>query len=108
VKDGLACTYEKYVEMRHHMHHCRKLLLPIFDRCDVLLAASAEGEATPGWHPIPHPWVYMIWTTMHVPSITIPVFKGPNGLPIGAQLIAKHHEDRRLFAIARWAYRKLT
>ena len=46
----------------------------------MLLAASAEGEATPGWHPVPHPWVYMIWTTMHVPSITLPVFKGPHGL----------------------------
>jgi Asp-tRNA(Asn)/Glu-tRNA(Gln) amidotransferase A subunit family amidase len=50
----------------------------------------------------------MIWTTMHVPSITIPVFEGPNGLPIGAQLIARHHDDRRLFGIARWAYKQLT
>ncbi|MGZ8231468.1 MAG: amidase [Burkholderiales bacterium] len=108
VKDGLACSYEKYVDMRSRMHHCRKLLLPIFDRYDVLLAASAEGEATPGWHPVPHPWVYMIWTTMHVPSITIPVFEGPNGFPIGAQLIARHHDDRRLFDIARWAYKQLT
>jgi amidase len=108
VKDGLECTYEKYVGMRNHMHHCRKLLLPVFEQYDVLLAASAEGEATTGWHPVPHPWVYMIWTTMHVPSITLPVFKGPHGLPIGAQLIARHHDDRRLFDIARWVYRQLT
>jgi amidase len=108
VKDGLECSYEKYVEMRIHMHHCRKLMLPVFERHDVLLAASAEGEATLGWHPVPHPWVYMIWTTMHVPSITLPVFKGPHGLPIGAQLIARHHDDRRLFDIARWVYRQLT
>jgi amidase len=108
VKDGLECSYEKYVEMRIHMHHCRKLLLPVFERHDVLLAASAEGEATLGRHPVPHPWVYMIWTTMHVPSITLPVFKGPHGLPIGAQLIARHHDERRLFDIARWVYRQLT
>jgi Asp-tRNA(Asn)/Glu-tRNA(Gln) amidotransferase A subunit family amidase len=108
VKDGLECTYEKYVEMRIHMHHCRKLLLPVFEQHDVLLSAAAEGEATLGWHPVPHPWVYMIWTTMHVPSITLPVFRGPQGLPIGAQLIARHHDDRRLFDIARWAYRQLT
>jgi Asp-tRNA(Asn)/Glu-tRNA(Gln) amidotransferase A subunit family amidase len=50
----------------------------------------------------------MIWTTMHVPSITLPVFRGLHGLPIGAQLISKHHDDRRLFDIARWAYRQLT
>ena len=108
IKDGLACTYEHYVAMRNHMHHCRKLLLPFLERYDVLLAASAAGEATLGTHPIPHPWVYMIWTTMHVPSITIPVFTGPNRLPIGAQLIARHHDDRRLFGFARWAHRTLT
>jgi amidase len=105
--DGLACTYEQYVAMRHHMHHCRKLLLPILDRYDVLLAAAAPGEAPLGWHPVPHPWVYMIWTTMHVPSITLPVFQGPNGLPIGAQLLTRHYEDRRLFAMSRWVNRQL-
>lgn len=107
IKDGLACTYERYVEMRSLVHHCRKFLRPVFDQHDILLAASAAGEAPVGLHPVPHGWVYMIWTTMHVPSITLPVFKGPNGLPIGAQLIAKHHDDRRLFAFARWVYQRL-
>jgi len=46
----------------------------------------------------------VIWTTMHVPAVTRPVFKGPNGLPIGAQLIAKRNADRALFAAARWVY----
>jgi amidase len=105
--DGLACTYEQYVAMRHHMHHCRKLLLPILDRYDVLLAAAAPGEAPVGWHPVPHPWVYMVWTTMHLPSITLPLFKGPHGLPIGAQFLTRHYDDRRLFAMARWIDRQL-
>jgi Asp-tRNA(Asn)/Glu-tRNA(Gln) amidotransferase A subunit family amidase len=51
--------------------------------------------------------VYMIWTTLHVPSITLPVFEGPNGMPVGAQFVAKRCEDRRLLAAARWAYRSL-
>jgi Asp-tRNA(Asn)/Glu-tRNA(Gln) amidotransferase A subunit family amidase len=50
----------------------------------------------------------MMWTAVHVPSVTLPVFKGPNGLPVGAQLIARHSDDRRLFAAAKWAYRRLT
>jgi Asp-tRNA(Asn)/Glu-tRNA(Gln) amidotransferase A subunit family amidase len=73
-------------------------------RYDALLAPAAAGEAPVGMNPIPHPYVYMIWTAMHVPSITLPVFEGPNGLPIGAQLVAKRCDDRRLFAVARWAY----
>ena len=43
----------------------------------------------------------------HVPAVTIPVFKGPNGLPVGAQLIARRNDDRKLFAAARWAYQVL-
>jgi Asp-tRNA(Asn)/Glu-tRNA(Gln) amidotransferase A subunit family amidase len=44
---------------------------------------------------------------MHVPVVTLPVFKGPNGLPIGAQLIARRNDDRKLFAAGRWIYRQL-
>jgi Asp-tRNA(Asn)/Glu-tRNA(Gln) amidotransferase A subunit family amidase len=106
--DGLACTYEQYVAMRHLLHQCRKLLLPVLDEYDVLLAAAAPGEAPVGSHPVPDPWVYMMWTAMHLPTITLPVFKGPNGLPIGAQLLTRHYEDRRLLAIARTVYRQLT
>ena len=32
--------------------------------------------------------LYMMWTALHVPAITLPVCKGPNGLPIGVQLFA--------------------
>ena len=107
LKDGLACSYERYCDMRRLVEHRRHLLAPVMARYDVLLAPAAAGEAPIGMHPIPHPYVYMIWTTMHVPSITLPAFEGRNGLPIGAQLIAKQCDDRRLFAAARWAYRAL-
>ncbi|MDB5902316.1 MAG: hypothetical protein JWM26_1194 [Betaproteobacteria bacterium] len=105
--DGLACTYEQYVSMRALMHHCRKLLLPVLDHYDVLLTPSAPGEAPPLWNPVPNPWVYMVWTTMHVPSLTLPVFKGPNGLPVGAQIVGRHYDDRRLFALSRWIDQRL-
>jgi amidase len=108
LKDGLACGYERYCEMRERVEHCRKLLAPVLARHDVLLAPAAAGEAPAGMHPVPHPYVYMIWTTMHVPSITLPVFRGPNGLPIGAQLVGRRCEDRRLLAVASWAYRVLS
>jgi amidase len=107
LKDGLACGYERYCEMRERVEHCRRLIARVLARHDVLLAPAAAGEAPAGMHPVPHPYVYMIWTTMHVPSITLPVFRGPNGLPIGAQLVGRRYEDRRLFAVARWVYRVL-
>jgi Asp-tRNA(Asn)/Glu-tRNA(Gln) amidotransferase A subunit family amidase len=37
----------------------------------------------------------------------MPVFKGPHGLPVGAQIIGKANGDRALFAAARRIYRAL-
>jgi Asp-tRNA(Asn)/Glu-tRNA(Gln) amidotransferase A subunit family amidase len=34
--------------------------------------------------------------------MTLPLFSGPNGLPIGIQLVTRRDCDRQLFEIARW------
>ena len=36
------------------------------------------------------------------------LFKGPRDMPIGLQIFARRHDDRKLFAGARWAYRQLS
>jgi Asp-tRNA(Asn)/Glu-tRNA(Gln) amidotransferase A subunit family amidase len=108
IKDGLSCTPECYVEARNLAERCRAVLADAFGDRDVLLAASALGEAPIGLALTGSAAPCAIWTTVHAPSVTIPVFKGPNGLPVGAQLIARRNDDRRLFAAARWVHRQLT
>jgi Asp-tRNA(Asn)/Glu-tRNA(Gln) amidotransferase A subunit family amidase len=44
---------------------------------------------------------------MHTPTMNVPVFRGPNGLPVGAQVIAANGSDRRLFTAARWIHQRL-
>lgn len=107
LKDGLACSFERYSEARDLAQRCRHLLAPVFNDFDVLLTAAAAGEAPVGLNSTGSAALYAIWTTMHVPCLTLPVFKGPNGLPIGAQLIGKRNADRALFAAAHWIYRAL-
>jgi len=72
------------------------------------IVAPAGDEAPVGTDPIPHPWVYMAWTIGHVPTITLPVFKGPGGMPVGMQVLAPRYADRKLFAAARWIHEALT
>ena len=108
IKDGLACTYEKYVESRNFAEKCRAGFSQVFGECDVLLAASATGEAPVGTNSTGNVSPSAIWTTVHVPVMTIPVFKGPHGLPVGAQLVAQRNDDRKLFSAAQWIYRQLT
>jgi Asp-tRNA(Asn)/Glu-tRNA(Gln) amidotransferase A subunit family amidase len=75
---------------------------------DVLLTASSAGEAPVGLQSTGDASFCALWTAAHVPALTLPVFTGPQGLPVGAQVIGKRHEDRALFAIAQWVWQHLT
>jgi amidase len=107
INDGLSCSFERYREAREFAEKCRLRFADACGECDVLLAASATGEAPLGLNSTGNAAPSTIWTALHVPTLTMPVFKGPNGLPVGAQVIARRDEDRKLFAAARWIYRRL-
>ena len=106
--DGLGGSFERYIEAKQLADECRSRLDALLGGIDVLLTPAAFGEAPVGMPAFAGVPLYQIWTTLHVPAISIPVFKGPAGMPIGAQLIAKRHDDRKLFACAQWAWEKLT
>ena len=38
----------------------------------------------------------LVWTLAHVPSVAAPAFRGPDGLPFGAQFVARRWDDYRL------------
>jgi Asp-tRNA(Asn)/Glu-tRNA(Gln) amidotransferase A subunit family amidase len=69
---------------------------------DVLLTPPVAGEAPIGLQSTGNASFCILWTTLHVPAVTLPLFTGPNGLPIGAQLIARRDHDRKLLALAQW------
>ena len=108
LKDGLSCTFDHYREARNLLAHCRGLLDPVFDQYDVLINAPATGEAPVGLNQTGNASVCVIWTSMHVPAMTLPLFKGPNNLPIGLQLIARRNNDRGLFSAARQIWQTLS
>lgn len=108
LNDGINGSFERYVAAKVIAEKCRSQLDDIFGDYDVMLTPAAFGEAPVGLFAFDGVPLFQIWTALHVPVISLPVFKGPNNLPIGLQLIAKRHDDRRLFACARWAWQKLT
>ncbi len=107
IRTGLACSFERYRDARALAERCRSALAALFTDYDVLFAPSAVGEAPVGWN-TGDSTLASPWTLMHTPAMNVPVFKGPNGLPVGAQLIAANGGDRKLFAAARWIYQRLT
>jgi Asp-tRNA(Asn)/Glu-tRNA(Gln) amidotransferase A subunit family amidase len=104
---GLEMPYQDYLAAITLGENCRARLDGVFDRFDVLLAPCVTGEAPKGLGTTGDPAFQAIWTILHVPAMTLPTHRGPNGLPVGIQLVARRHDDRRLFACARWVWERL-
>lgn len=102
IADGHACSYEQYRAACDAAERMRTMLAPIADPFDVLVTAASTGEAPVGLDTTGDASMCLIWTTMYVPALSLPVLRGPNGLPLGLQVIGKRHHDRALFAAARW------
>jgi Asp-tRNA(Asn)/Glu-tRNA(Gln) amidotransferase A subunit family amidase len=69
---------------------------------DILITPAAPGEAPKGLDWTGDPAFNFIWTSLHVPCVTVPAGTGPNGLPLGIQIVGRHGDDRRMLAWARW------
>lgn len=108
LKDGIQGDFERYVASKELAQQCRGRLDALWDDVDVLLTPAAFGEAPVGMAAFAGVPLFQLWTMLHVPQISLPVFKGPAGMPIGAMLIARRHDDRKLFACAQWTWQKLT
>ena len=107
LKDGIDGDLDRYVASNRIAEECRIRLDDLWGDIDVLLTPAAFGEAPRGDFAFDGVPMFQLWTILHVPAITLPLFKGPAGLPIGAQLLARRHDDRNLFACAQWVYQKL-
>jgi amidase len=58
------------------------------------------GAAPEGLDATGNPIFSRMWTLLHVPTVTIPIARAPNGLPIGAQLVARFQADDQLLQMA--------
>ena len=74
----------------------------LFEHYDALITAAAPGEAPMGLESTGNAAFQRIWTLTGLPTISLPLLKGPNGMPIGVQVIGKRGKDADLVRVARW------
>jgi Asp-tRNA(Asn)/Glu-tRNA(Gln) amidotransferase A subunit family amidase len=107
IRNGLAMPRERFIDALERVAGCRRLLGEIFADVDVLLTPTAQGEAPLGLSFTGDHRFQSIWTQLRTPTITLPTHAGPNGMPIGIQLIAACYADSHLLAIAQRIFRTL-
>ena len=74
----------------------------IFAQYDAILTPATTGEAPAGLSSTGKPIFCTIWTLCGVPAVSLPLLRGPEGLPLGVQLVGRRHDDARLLRTARW------
>lgn len=100
VERGAKTSAEEYRTGLARQEDLTRELDEFFDRYDVVLNLSTAGHAPKGLHGRDIRDNCLIWTLCHAPAITLPVFKSPQGLPFGAQLVARRYHDKLLLAFA--------
>jgi Asp-tRNA(Asn)/Glu-tRNA(Gln) amidotransferase A subunit family amidase len=107
LEPGRALPLAAYVEALETAEAYRRHLDDLFGEFDLLLAPSAAGEAPPGLGSTGNARFNGLWTLAWTPCLTLPAGRGPHGLPLGVQLVARRGRDRALFDAAAWVERYL-
>ena len=101
----LNISYEQYREAEDVLEKCRNHLADAMEDLDLLLTPSAPGEAPAGLASTGDTSFNILSTWTYTPCLTLPVFTGPSGLPVGIQLIGHRNQDHRMLEGAQAVYR---
>ncbi len=106
IERGLRMDDAKYKSAIEMAATCRLQLTSLFRDFDAILTPATLGEA-PLIESTGDPLCCRAWTLLGNPATTVPGMRGPNGLPIGIQLIGDHQQDGLLLRIADWVSSQL-
>ena len=101
--EGWAVSREQYDNARQTARDARRQFADLMRGYDLLLTPSARGEAPLGLASTGDSLFNRVWTLLGVPSVSLPSGSGPNGLPLGIQIVSAIEQDSALLAHAQWA-----
>jgi Asp-tRNA(Asn)/Glu-tRNA(Gln) amidotransferase A subunit family amidase len=98
---GKMISAEEYIDAQELVGSLNHAVDQLLGHYDAIITASATGEAPLGLESTGNAIFQCMWTLMGVPTISLPLLKGPNGMPIGVQLIGRRGRDADLFLVAK-------
>ncbi|HYV36880.1 MAG TPA: amidase [Gemmataceae bacterium] len=106
LQEGLACPAPEYARCKEHQWALRASATQWFGRANVLLTpattSAAPDMATTGDPAFNSPWSYT-----GLPTVSIPVGRDQDGMPLSIQLVGRQSEESVLFAAAAWCEKVL-
>lgn len=100
IEKGFSISNENYFSLLNKQQELTKKFDRIFDDYDAILCLSAADDA-PKLNTIIDPKDHsLLFTMYHVPSISLPLLKGSNNLPLGIQLCSRKFSDYALFQMS--------
>jgi Asp-tRNA(Asn)/Glu-tRNA(Gln) amidotransferase A subunit family amidase len=99
---GLSQTEATVADAHAAFDRAQREFSACMEGLDALVTPSAPGQAPAGLEWTGDPAFNLIWTSLHVPCVTVPAGTGPDGLPLGIQIVTRIGEDRQVLAWAQW------
>ncbi|MSP89114.1 MAG: amidase [Alphaproteobacteria bacterium] len=100
IETGLAAPDGSYERAQAAIAAARRDFDGLMSGWDALLCPSAAGEAPVGLDTTGDPVFNSMWSLLGAPCVSLPFATGPNGLPVGIQLVGGRGRDEGLLALA--------
>jgi len=92
-------TEDRYRAAMRVLPGMRLIVDALVSRFDAVLTLAAPGEAPQGMA-TGDPIYNRLWSVLQVPLVALPFTRGPQGLPVGVQLVGARGDDHRLASAA--------
>jgi Asp-tRNA(Asn)/Glu-tRNA(Gln) amidotransferase A subunit family amidase len=99
-----AVAYLRALDLRASL---RAALGDLFRRYDAIVTPPAAGEAPRSLATTGDAAFCAIWTLCGMPCVAFPTGVGPQGMPLGLQLVGPYLCDRATLRVAQWCSDRL-
>ncbi len=102
LKESAGVSEERYRRALANVAKGRAMLGALFADYDVFITPSHPDEAPQDVTSVISAVFNRLWTQMYTPAVNLPLFAGPNGLPVCFQVIGAKDTDDATLALAKW------
>jgi len=101
IAEGLDFRMTRFIEARRHQMRLKAEIRDCFGECDVLVCPAAVGGA-PDTSTTGDPSMNAPWSYTGLPTVSFPIGRTADGLPLSVQLVGRPDGETGLFQAAAW------